>query len=320
MKNNNFVFITGSGRSGTTMLRNIFDLHNNIGVVPELRYFDIVLSSIKRYDLKKSEDKYRLIDKIISVIFSSNDPEWKKLELNKEKFKVELFKCNDEKFFYIKLVELYTSKRNSLISVDKVSTIFIEKIIKFFPDSKFIHIIRDGREVYASSAKRGWIDNYIYLPILWNESIRYFNKYQKKYDNGKNFFEIKYEDLVKNSKLYIPKLFQFLEVEKVSNDFFNKVNKLSSFSSFFKNDNVGLYMSKHFLDCYSLKKQKKITGLLYKNLKKKNYKIDKYEIDIILKVKYLIKLFIFRLHYLFKIKGYYWVFLKLKKIIWIKKL
>jgi len=45
MEKQKIVFIVGSGRSGTTLLRNILDIHPDIGVSPELRFFDLALSN-----------------------------------------------------------------------------------------------------------------------------------------------------------------------------------------------------------------------------------------------------------------------------------
>jgi len=121
--NNSFVFIIGSPRSGTTILGDILDKHENISQWHEPyfiwdRYF-------RRFphDERTAEDASLKIRKYIKKEFLR-----------------------------------YKKKTGSTIIVDKSprNSLKIPFIRKIFPQARFIHLIRDGRDVTLSINKE-WI-------------------------------------------------------------------------------------------------------------------------------------------------------------------
>lgn len=120
-----------------------------------------------------------------------------------------------------------------------------------FPNARFIHIIRDGRDVIAS-IKKGWDTPYyrtdkdydwIHLRIpdykilsslpahikgahIWTTCLQFIENTIDPKDY-KHFYEIKYEDLVKDPQTEMNKLSTYLEVSLQQNDLEKLIEKVS---------------------------------------------------------------------------------------------
>jgi len=123
MNNTAFVFIVGSPRSGTTILGEILDGHSEISQWYE-PYF------IWDRHFRDAEDDVRNIRDATPVV------------------------CNQ----ILRNFKRYQKRTGSRILVDKSprNSLKIRFIRKIFPESKFIHILRDGRDVTLSIHKE-WI-------------------------------------------------------------------------------------------------------------------------------------------------------------------
>jgi len=69
LRGSRLVFIVGSGRCGTTLLKNILNRHPDIGVVPELQFFKLVMAKHKKFrNLKDKKQREVIVDKIIHTV------------------------------------------------------------------------------------------------------------------------------------------------------------------------------------------------------------------------------------------------------------
>lgn len=92
-----------------------------------------------------------------------------------------------------------------------VNCLFLPQINNVFPNAKFIHLIRDPRDVCLSQ-----ITNFSIEPLalaaqkwkLYNETIE-----KHKAKDSSKFFTLRYEDLVENPQQEIKKICAFLEVD-----------------------------------------------------------------------------------------------------------
>jgi protein-tyrosine sulfotransferase len=195
----NPVIIGGSPRSGTTLLRVMLDSHKNIYIGPEtgLLYTNLLnnnkLGKIST-QLDVSPEKIRSI---------------KKESLSNIQFIDSLFTHLQQKAGKHRWGE--KSPRNVTV---------IGRLFKYFPESRFIHIIRDGRDVACSlrhfpkhkivdgnivkldtnnpidQCISTWIHN-VKLGLAWRSDPRYL--------------EIKYEDLVSNPKHTMTDVLDFID-------------------------------------------------------------------------------------------------------------
>lgn len=94
----------------------------------------------------------------------------------------------------------------------------MELLTESFPDAKFIHVIRDGRDVAVSKRSLGWtgtksrnsLKQLIFAAKSWEMSVRAGRKQGKRL--GDNYVEIRYEDIVRNIDDVLLKLSKFTEI------------------------------------------------------------------------------------------------------------
>jgi len=147
------------------------------------------------------------------------------------------------------IVDILNEKQKKrFLSKYPKNSIWIPIINKCFPNSKFVHIIRDGRSVVNSMLRRSKEkpSEYFGIPLKSSEKkemnqiekhatqwIQVIKAIKNSFENLNNdqFIEIKYEDLVLFPKENLDKITKFCELEKYDYVFakddhiFNKNNK-----------------------------------------------------------------------------------------------
>jgi len=130
-------------------------------------------------------------------------------------------------------------KRKRFLSKYPRNAVRIRFLNRVFPGSIFINIVRDGRAVVASMLKRVKNDNLDYFGIpLRNDNQSEFDLLEaharqwvevlEEINNVRNhlkpeqYFELKYEDLVSDPKMWLKKIFSFCDL-KQENIFQNEI-------------------------------------------------------------------------------------------------
>ncbi len=209
------IFIVGCPRSGTTLLRTMLNVHSEISIPPES---DFLVKLFPRWR-KKKIDKESLVEELLDDLYSNDKfPQW---GLEREYLKKKLVRKIP--FDYSRFVdEVYSSFLTGKVWGDKNPQYIYEtgKIGKLFPGARFIHIIRDGRAVFAShlkanKLKRGQgmlkkFPNDPYLSFLsWKRALEKGEKLRGK----DNYLEIRYEELVFSPKETLAKVCRFLGLD-----------------------------------------------------------------------------------------------------------
>jgi len=156
-------------------------------------------------------------------------------------------------------------KRKRFLSKYPRNSVRIRFLNRVFPGSIFINIVRDGRAVVASMLKLVKNENLDYFGIplrngnqtefdlleahalQWVQVLEEIND-ARNYLKPEQYFEIKYEDLVSDPKMWLKKIFSFCDL-KQENVFENEIKrvlgkrrieiiseKLSNRNKFSKND------------------------------------------------------------------------------------
>jgi hypothetical protein len=86
----------------------------------------------------------------------------------------------------------------------------LETTHELFPDCRFIHIIRDGRDVVASNVK-GQTFEFDDAHVMWKTHIRYGQQFGRVVGPGL-YYELKYEDLVADDVGVMRQLFRWLGI------------------------------------------------------------------------------------------------------------
>lgn len=86
-----------------------------------------------------------------------------------------------------------------------------KKIPHIFKNAKYIHIIRDPRDIAISSVKLGWAGSYYFAPDLWLKAEKEWDALKARIDE-KQWMELKYEDFVIHPRTELQKICTFMGI------------------------------------------------------------------------------------------------------------
>ena len=276
------LFITGHRKSGTTMLASLFDGHKDLSVYPT------DLSLMYAYYPNFNNDRYSYQQKIkrIKLVLKKSLSKNLSYRIEKKKINIDIFinkiliKINKKnindifKIFSILKLEynkFFKQNHKKYFVIKETSAdICFNQIFKKNDQIKFLHLIRDPRDNFASLksghssyySKLGE-DNLVLLSSMINRAKFDFDfiEKNKKIFGKKNYLVIKYEQLVKKPENVTKKICKFLKIK------FNKILlKPTIFQSEIKNNT------------FTKKKDTKINQRSVLRWKKE---LTKFEIDII---------------------------------------
>ena len=209
-----FFFIVGRPRSGTTLLRTLFDAHPDVSIPPECQFIVNLYPKYGKITNWTKEDIISFYDELL--------PQWlfDTWKMDNEKLKKALLSHTGEntygticKVVYKQYNSLFDKKELKFIGDKNPGyAIYSKLLLKIFPEAKFIHIIRDYRDNFVSIKN---VDFELPLPSLvvqkWKYFFKKFNKDSKLKPNA--YRVIKYEDLVTNPELEMNNLNKFIGID-----------------------------------------------------------------------------------------------------------
>jgi len=220
------IFICGYPKSGTTLLTSLLDNHNELLVIPEeIKFFNKVLRQNKddriEYLLNHSNLKLLKIGKFRSP---SGDRDYSGFDYNI--FLEHFFKYwnssnkGSENILESVVNGLSVALNSNFFKawVEKTpgTEFHLNTIINWWPNAKFVYLIRDPRQNYCSHFRYQKIKNKpLNITIKrfikkWKNSVKAFEEFRNR--TGKGFL-IKYEDLVDNPKRIMENLADYLQIE-----------------------------------------------------------------------------------------------------------
>jgi len=197
----NIIFVSGPSRSGTTLLQLVLSAHPEINITPETFFIKKTLNLGKKYSRGyqlSDNDKNKIIEYISEDTFLSTWPHQAKnriIEFINDNYDVTI---KDILFFLFNKTS--TNSRNKKYIGNK-QEIYIDGLgleaKKLFPQSKFIIIIRDPRDVtfsiiknFSTDRKRGLFKS---AATVYSAN-KYIDELISNYE--RDVLVIKYEDLV----------------------------------------------------------------------------------------------------------------------------
>jgi len=210
------VFILGAPRSGTTFLASLLE-KTVYGAPFETHFISKYYHLLENYgDLTD----YKKFNKLVTDILTERAVMQWDLYLDNKSFFKEL--GNNISFSSItdQLCLKAAVKKGYKSWGDKTPGYVGEfDIIKsLFPDSKYIYIVRDGRDVALSLLLKDWGPNNIYYCAeYWAELNKDSTQLLELAANGQLYF-LTYEDLLDNVKTHIEKIYKFLDMKYSQKD------------------------------------------------------------------------------------------------------
>jgi hypothetical protein len=191
------IIIYGAPRSGTTYLREILNQHPEVFISHETRVFSWLHQSLKvltQNDEFLVSYRERFVDHL--------RVEYPQLIRN----------------FYRKLEPQarYWGDKNPHYA-DKNQGNLLDTVVDLFPGTRFIHIIRDGRDVATSLIQqrhpngKPWVD-FDSAHWTWTSHVDHGCSFGRSLPTSL-YFEVRYESLVANDTNVARKLFAFLGIE-----------------------------------------------------------------------------------------------------------
>ena len=186
----NPVFICGALRSGSTLFHLMLNSHPSIVNPGE---FDFLFECIS--DNGEYPDMQEYLDFLsLDRIFNS-----KNLVV-------------DDSLSYPELIQSFVSQSQT---DGKVLSLNIhrhfDRIRYLYPEAKYIHLLRDPRDVARSSIGMNWAGNVYYGVDHWIDTERSWEKLELKLKNTQHI-EVKFEELVSDSEYTLKSVCEFIGV------------------------------------------------------------------------------------------------------------
>ncbi len=198
-------FVCGVTRSGTTLVRLMLDAHPELAIPGETHWVPKLIKSVERS--KQAPDD--LADLII------DHKRWGDFHLDADELRTRIRAVDPPnaadviRAFYL----LYAEREGKRRYGDKTPGYVQEmpRLQRVLPEARFIHIIRDGRDVSLSHLRMNWgPETYAESARLWRNRIR---KARKQAPQIEHYTEIHFEDLVSDTEGVLRKVCEFVELE-----------------------------------------------------------------------------------------------------------
>lgn len=208
------VFIISSGRSGTTLMRSMLVAGGQIAIPAETQIIHVLPVKFHTTRGLGWEDRVRLI--IASFESHRNFPLW---QVNlADAYQKSLALPEKERSLARVINEVYFTYAAQAFPDAKVwgdqspiHTFYLPYIKKVFPNARYMHLLRDGRDVVSSMVTRHG-DNYLFEAVLrWKTSIKRISSFQKEL-TPEQYLEVRYENLVREPEPTLQKVCDFIGI------------------------------------------------------------------------------------------------------------
>ncbi|HEX2090950.1 MAG TPA: sulfotransferase [Longimicrobiaceae bacterium] len=190
--------VVGSPRSGTTLLRLMLDAHSELAIPPETGFLKLG----PRLRGKGERLRERFFRAVVSYPESSS-PAWPDFEIPEEAFReavarIDPFTVPDG---YRAFYRLYAARFGKSRWGDKTPLYCMEldTIRRLLPEARFVHVIRDGRDV-ALSLRKMWFSPGREMKAqaaYWRRCVLA----ARRAGGGRpDYLEVRYEDLILDTR------------------------------------------------------------------------------------------------------------------------
>ena len=184
-----FIFICGALRSGTTLTHLMLNAHPELHNPGEFDFlFDALLGEGGR---EPSPDRFATLLRRDRIFKSKNiiiDPS-----------------CKSYSEILYSLVGQTKDDRAVCLNLHRN----FDFALRYFPDAKFVHMLRDPRDVAKSSVKMGWAGTTYHGVDHWLKSESSWDRLKNRASESQ-IFEFRYEDLIAKTKGTLSELCEFV--------------------------------------------------------------------------------------------------------------
>jgi hypothetical protein len=206
-----FPFIVGCGRSGTTFLRAMLDTHPEMAIPPENHFLMRLAEAWGRMERRGGIAEDALVDLL------AREATFELWDLPIEDVRAELRSGPPQTLAAAirALYGLYAASRGKPRYGDK-TPMFVRHLPYLgatFPEARFVHLLRDGRDVACSSLARGVGPRTVpEAAVWWRREVLRGRRGSRHLDPGR-YLEVRYEDLVADPPAQLRTICRFLDLE-----------------------------------------------------------------------------------------------------------
>ncbi len=200
----NPIFIVGAGRSGTTLLRLILNNHPHIAIPTESQVLINYYKFLPIFGHLKTQHQLKQFAQ-----FFMEHPRIQAWNLDSKEI---LSSINNQNFS--ELIDLiynnYAHQHHKIRWGEKTPAYItqVPLLNQLFPNSFFIHIIRDGRDVVSSQIRSFARKHFYTSTIYWKKIIQLDIEYKKQFSN---YLSLYFEDLVQNPEKILQIICDFIQ-------------------------------------------------------------------------------------------------------------
>ena len=206
-------FIVGSGRCGSTLLRVMLASHSQLTIPPETWF---LIPLVKRFSVNRALSAIE-IDRAVSMM--TGDYRWPDMKFDAEEFRRQVSKLREPRVR--DLVEVVYGRHMTLegkVRWGDKTPVYIDilpELARMYPESRFIHLVRDGRDVAKSFKATGWDSGGRWLHDNTREWIKAIRLHWRW--TGSEFCDrimlVRYEDLLLEMEPTLRKICAFIGEE-----------------------------------------------------------------------------------------------------------
>jgi hypothetical protein len=192
------VFIIGAPRSGTTWLQQMLGAYPGIVTSQETDFFNRYVEPLCRsWSQDLATDRQRRFKGLAAVLTQDEFDRWISESIGA---------------VYRKLRSLKPSA-SVILEKNPTYSLKTDLIARYVPQARFIHVLRDGRDVVASllAASAGWGASW--APSKSTRAAKTWRKHvigaQQARKNGNAYIEVRYEQLLRDGPAELHRVFDF---------------------------------------------------------------------------------------------------------------
>lgn len=202
-------FVIGSGRSGTTLLRLMLNMHSRLRVPRESGFLIPLLEALPAYG-PLAETQLSAAYEIVR-----NHPRWPDWECADPVLHRAIYTNPGSSLAEVidRIFRECSGMRNKLHWGDKTpkNSLYVAQLDEVFPAGKFIHVVRDARDVYVSMREARWFEgNTRRIARYWSGMT--LDALRGRALGPGRYLEIHYEALVSTTEQVLREVCAFLGV------------------------------------------------------------------------------------------------------------
>jgi hypothetical protein len=203
------IFVIGVARSGTTLLSMMLDSHSRIAIPYESHFFVEYHKQHHGKVFDRPEERLALVEQILA------EPAVKEWDVTVRPEEVDLTRCTTLGATIDQIFQGYARKCNKDVWGEKSPpyTLYVYMIEKMFPNARYVHLIRDGRDVALSLMEKSWgPGDFVASLEYWARNISCARRMLYMLPEDK-YIEVRFEQLVSEPEPEMRRVMRFLGFE-----------------------------------------------------------------------------------------------------------